>query len=553
MFDWIKGIFRQSKPTDAAGIVTGLSDPAEWFINWVGGGSTSESGVKVNWETALGYPPVWYGVSKLCGHMSQMPLHVHRRLPRGAEVALRERGDYLMNVEPNKYQMPAVFREELMVHSLLGGNGRAVMIQGAGRVEELLPIHPDRSTTKMIKGDKWHATEVDEDDRLMRFKDLDYIEVEGRTFMIPDEYVLHIPGLSCDGLAGLYAMKLFRNSWGLGLASEKAANKHFSSGANPGGFVRDPRNELKNETKAREFLADWNRHHQGVDNAGKWGLLRGEMEAQAFEGSGAKDNEWVQQRLFQRQEAALTFMLESILGDDDSVSYNSIEQKNLAYLVNSLMRWVTKWEQECDRKLLSNRQKERRTHFFKMEVKALLRTDSKTSMETLGMGIVHRIYSPNEARQKLDMNPYEGGDEYQNPAISPGSATETGDDTDEGDETDSAEDAKRKAYAGRIEHLMSVEQKHVRKAAASQKNFLNWADKFYIDTWPRTLARAVEQLGGDPESAKRHCSDRFDAMLSVLDSVQPEQLSAAVDEATEDLSQCVEQLVDDILLAETVS
>ena len=134
----------------------------------------------------------------------------------------------------------------------------------------------------------------------------------------------------------------------------------------------------------------------------------------------ASDSQWVEQRLFQRQEVTLLFLLEQILGDDSSVSYNSLEQKNLAYLSNCLMRWLVKWEEEANHKLLSNREKARGLHFFRFNVSALLRADSKTQMETITGYIASRVYSPNEGRELLDMLPYDGGDAYENPAISPG-------------------------------------------------------------------------------------------------------------------------------------
>ena len=63
--------------------------------------------------------------------------------------------------------------------------------------------------------------------------------------------------------------------------------------------------------------------------------------------------EFVPTLTFMRQDEALRFLLESIIGDDSSVSYNSLEQKNLAYLQNCLNCWLRVWEEECEVKLLS--------------------------------------------------------------------------------------------------------------------------------------------------------------------------------------------------------
>lgn len=542
MFGWIKKTISAFRPKNDG--TTGIRNPKQWLIDWVRGWSPSDSGIKINWETSLSYPPVWYAVNKLCGHLAQMPIHKMRRLERGAEVAFRERGDYLLNVQPNAYQTPAVFKEQLMLHSLINGNGRAVMINDGQRVEELLPIHPDCTETKMVMGEKWHITNVQADDRLALFGHLDYIKVSGNRYAIPDRYVIHIPGLSNDGLVGLCLMKLAKNSWGLGLASEKASNKDFANGSKPGGVLNVPPGQLTDDEEAKQLKDEWNKFHSGVENAGRWGLLRDGITVQEI-GKGGDHDKWVDQRKFQRQEAALWFLLESILGDDSSVSYNSLEQKNLAYLVNSLMRWIVKWEQECNIKLCNQRQRERRTHFFKFNVDSLLRADAKTRMQTLSLGIKNRIYSPNEARERLDMNPYEGGDAYENPSITPGAASESDSDIESDDSTNSGRDA----IVSRLHHLIGVEAKRVSDAAKRAGNYLDWLDKFY-ESWVNTLGAAISQCGGDTEIAVRHCDSSHEQILELSGEVTDnEQWPAAVaglvanwqDRAGEIADQIIEQ------------
>jgi len=83
---------------------------------------------------------------------------------------------------------------------------------------------------------------------------------------------------------------------------------------------------------------------------------------------------------FQRQDAALWLGLEQILGDDTSVSYNSLEQKNLAYLMNCLNKWLKRWEEEMEYKLLPRRQFDLESHFIRFNSAALLKSDYKTSV-----------------------------------------------------------------------------------------------------------------------------------------------------------------------------
>ena len=61
-------------------------------------------------------------------------------------------------------------------------------------------------------------------------------------------------------------------------------------------------------------------------------------------------------------------------------------------------------------KLLNEEQIEKGL-FLKFNEKAILRTDSKSQMECLSSGVNNGIYTPNEAREKLDLPSLEGGDQ----------------------------------------------------------------------------------------------------------------------------------------------
>src|SRR5690606_35701299 len=132
-----------------------------------------------------------------------------------------------------------------------------------------------------------------------------------------------------------------------------------------------------------------------------------------------RDAEFVSTLMYMRQEEALRFMLENILGDDSSVSYNSLEQKNLAYMQNCLNPWLRQWEEECELKILSSRELSD-GYYFKFNDGALLRTDKATSMTTASLAIQNKVWSRNEVREMFYMNPVEGGDVFENPAITPG-------------------------------------------------------------------------------------------------------------------------------------
>ena len=52
------------------------------------------------------------------------------------------------------------------------------------------------------------------------------------------------------------------------------------------------------------------------------------------------------------------------------------------------------------------------TQFFKFDVGGLLRSDLTTRVNSYKELIACGVMSPNEARERLDMNPRDGGDEF---------------------------------------------------------------------------------------------------------------------------------------------
>ena len=169
-----------------------------------------------------------------------------------------------------------------------------------------------------------------------------------------------------------------------------------------------------------------------------------------------------------------------------------------------------------------------------------------TKMETLSAGIAARIYSPNEARLKLSMNPYEGGDEYANPAITPGNALTTEDVPDESDDIAEVQDSNRLAIVARMKHLIGVESKRASDSAKRHPDFNNWVNAWY-PKWQKTLAKAVAEFGGDQQVASDYCAKNKSQLLDVAGTVTKEGLPDAVEEVVNNWTNKAEWLADSIL------
>lgn len=381
-----------------------VSQPADWFVDWINGSARGK--IKVNQNTAITLPEVWYALSRIAGHVGSLPLHTYVREGERKKSKARKHAAWrLLHTRPNNFMCAAVFRETMMVHALLRGNGRAWIERNRSAEPVALHVLPTTAKTVIVNGAKWHVANI-----LNEKGSLEEVAIS-------DANCLHIPGLSFDGIVGLDLCYYANDSMGSGMAAQRTTKRAFENYGVPGLLLSAPHNTFKTEKEAEQFLNRFRSMQEGPDNAGKTALLREGITATVMQQT-VESMQLLDARKSSRQDAALWFLLESILGDDTSVSYNSLEQKMLAYLSNCLLRWLVRWEQECDEKLLSIKEKKNESHFHRFAIAALLRTDMKTQAEYLSKLISSTVLSPNDARDLLDYDERDGGDEYKNPNTS---------------------------------------------------------------------------------------------------------------------------------------
>lgn len=98
-----------------------------------------------------------------------------------------------------------------------------------------------------------------------------------------------------------------------------------------------------------------------------------------------------------------------LLGEVSGVQMGAVEQMDLGYVQGTLVPIVRQYEQELNRKLL-NQTERQRGWYFKFNTNALLRGDMKTRGEFYFKGIRSGWFKPNEVRALEDLPPENGGD-----------------------------------------------------------------------------------------------------------------------------------------------
>ena len=364
---------------------------------------SSTSGKRVTERSSMQMTAVYSCVRVLAEAVAGLPLHLYKYTDSGGkDKALGQRLYFLLHDEPNPEMTSFVFRETLMTHILLWGNAYAKLIRnGRGQVECIYPLMPNRiSVNRDDKGSLYY--------KYCRSLEDAPLNKENEVILLPSE-VLHIPGLGFDGLVGYSPIAMAKNAIGMAIACEEYGAKFFANGATPGGILEHPGVE-KDPEKVR---TSWNSAFGGSANANKVAVLEEGMKYTPISIS-PNEAQFLETRKFQINEIARIFRVPPhMVGDLEKSSFSNIEQQSLEFVKYTLDPWVSRWEQNMARSLLTAEEKQ--NYFIKFNVDGLLRGDYQSRMNGYATARQNGWMSANDIRklENLDRIPAElGGDLY---------------------------------------------------------------------------------------------------------------------------------------------
>lgn len=370
-----------------------LAAPSRWLFTALGAEST-KAGVSITPDGAMTASTVFACVRVLAEDVAKLPLILYRRLPGGGKERASDHRVAKLLTAPNGWQTGFEFREMLQGHLALRGNAFAYITRANGEPRELLPIHPDR--VSVSQGKDWAVSYTVRD-------------ASGREEPVRPENLLHLRGLSSDGLTGLSVVSLARESIGLSLATEEHGARLFSNGAKPGGVLSHP--QKLSDPAAKRLKESWNAVHGGGANAHQTAVLEEGMTWTQV-GMTSEDSQFLQTRKFQAEEIARWYrMPPHKVGILERSTHSNIEHQAIEYVTDTLLPWLRRWEQAVSRALLSP--VERDEYFAEFLVDGLLRGDLKSRYDSYAIARTNGWLSANEIRSLENMNPIpDGGDDY---------------------------------------------------------------------------------------------------------------------------------------------
>jgi HK97 family phage portal protein len=383
--------FSKAKPQDS------LSTSKSFF--W----GNSSSGTYVNENTALQTAAVYACVRVLSEALASLPLNVYKYEGKSREFAHDHKLYYLLHNEPNDEMTSFIFRETLMSHLLIYGNAYAQIIRdNAGNVKSLYPLLPNKIDVNRDKNGQLFYT---------YWRDYDEAKSTEKTggVTLDKSEILHISGLSFNGLVGYSPIALAKDSIGLLRATEEYGAGFFANSANPSGILEHPES-LKNPDLIKQT---WNSLYRGSSKSHGLAVLEEGMKFHPIS-IPPEQAQFLETRKYQLNEICRIFRVPPhLIGDLEKATFSNIEQQGIEFLQYSIEPWLVRWEQAMCKSLLLSSEKSK--YFIKFNVDGLLRGDYETRMKGYAVGRQNGWLSANDIRRLENMNEIpavEGGDDF---------------------------------------------------------------------------------------------------------------------------------------------
>ncbi len=371
-----------------------LNDPKAWDPSlWNLIGAQSLSGENVTESTALTYSAFWCAVLLIAGTVSTLPLQLLRKQDNKTLQAREFKLYNILHDRFNPYMTAQQGREIMMAHLLIKGNCYAEKVFNRyGEIIELWPIPSGRVRPYI------------DDKGIPQYE----ISIDNKKYDFSRETILHIPGLCFDGIQGISVVAVARKSLGLSMAMETFGSLFFGQGTHPGVIVKHP-NKLSPEghSNLKKSLTDV---YSSLGQSHRLMLLEDGMDIEKI-GIPPEDSQFLQSRQFQISEVARWFNLPPHkLKDLSKSSFNNIESEQISFVTDSILPWLIRKEQNYNLQLLTEDQVFKQNLFTRHNVEGLLRGDSKSRSEYYRIMFNIGAMSPNDIRDKENMDPVEGGD-----------------------------------------------------------------------------------------------------------------------------------------------
>lgn len=344
---------------------------------------TSDDNTTYYGVNAIKNSDVFSAIRILASDVASSPIELHK----GSKPTKTDKYYNLLNNRPNNQVDGYNFKYALMVNLLLNGNAFAE-IDNPDDPQEL----------QLVKNSSMEVKQDDETGRLIYLVS----NSKGQQRRVNPDHILHFKCFSMDGITGTSPLMSLRDELEIQNAGNKMLASFYKNGINSNGILKVKGSDLDADAKSN-IRTKFEAANAGASNTSRVMILdEGQeytpMEVNSDVAKLVNSNDWTSKQI------AKVFGLSSYqLGIEEN--HSNVEQTNLNYVNGTLRHWFDTFSSELDFKLLSGADK----YNFSFNTDVLLTTDPNAVLENAIKGIQGGVLTINEAREKMNLPPVDGG------------------------------------------------------------------------------------------------------------------------------------------------
>lgn len=336
--------------------------------------------------------------------VGKLPIHVKD----GDHKIVKNTVERILNLQPNAEQTPVQMMSYLEYCRNHYGNGYAYCkwSEASGELEAVIPLSPLQTRI-------WIDDTADGIDQRHYYS---YTALNGTTWFLPAEDVIHVRNWHVDDrtrLLGIPVRETLHEYMTAAQAGQKTQDDLYRNGMIMSGvlnYVGD-----LNEEKKKTLLENIKK----IGTKNKIIPLPKDWELRPINLSLA-DSQYLETRKYTASQIAAAYGVNpNQLNDYSKGSYANSTAQSLAFLTDTMLYISRQYEDEMTLKLLTS-DEIKNGYRVDMDTEAILRSTPETLARTLQTYVTSSIMQINEARDKVDLPPVDGGDKLM---TMPGAST----------------------------------------------------------------------------------------------------------------------------------
>lgn len=338
--------------------------------------------------TLQGHEAIYAAVTRIANTVASIPVHAYKGRERQDTHPLEK----LLNLSPNPSMSAYIFKQTMEAFRNTEGMAYALIIRdGLGEITRLDVLDPTRVRPL-----------IERDSREIWYD----ITLEGKTYPIPGYMVLALKHMSANGISGIRPLDVLRGSLDYD-AEVKEISLNQLDGINHGVMLEVPGQAL-DETRKAQIVADF---LDAYESSGQRVLvLEGGIKATTFNQSPVDAQLMDVERITRNRVATVYNLPPHMLGDYSDTSFSTAEQQMQEFLQLTIIPIVQQWEDELNRKLLSDADY-KVGYRFRFDTDSLIRADMVAMANKYQMAIRGGWMRMNEVREREGLPPDPNGDE----------------------------------------------------------------------------------------------------------------------------------------------